>query len=137
LYKTLSKAMYEYASRNLRGDGGRSAAIGALKGVLEYITKLDEDRWPELRPPPLTVKVPLQALLFALEDLDNGAVPPIVRPANQEGRPRNTFNRRLIIEEAAETMRTLTQIGYKRKEAAEIVAELLRDCGFSRSGEGK
>jgi hypothetical protein len=139
LNKNLLAALEEYNNRGQKNDGGRSAAIRALNGVLQFVDDVYvEDMLSEnpcvKKDERFIIQLPLRALLLALEDLENGATGSIVDPADRDGlpgRPPNTFDRKRVMYDAAVTMSILMNIGYSAKDAGDTVAEFLQDCRFS------
>ena len=103
------------------GDGGRATAITQLDAVIDFIEAL------MLGGGELTL--PLQMLLYAVNDLNFGIVGPILKPQRSAGRPPSSSSRRVIQQHAVKTMQILMEIGVDYKSAAKAVAETLHRAG--------
>jgi hypothetical protein len=108
-------------------DGGREAALMAVGGVCEFIESVDQFR-------ALGLVTPLALLGVALTDIDRGAVAPLLQKRRLGRRAPETHVRQYVKAHAAATMHILMEIGFRRREAAESVADLLRHHGVSLAG---
>jgi len=111
------------------GDGGRAAAIMQLDAAIYFIEAFVCGDG--------TLTLPLQALLWALRDLDEGAVAPIVKPRALSNRPPDISSRKVTQLYAVVTMQLLMDIGSdkrpaaNKRPAAEAVAKILGQAGMA------
>ena len=98
---------------NITGTNSRNAVSASLLGVIKFL-----NRQLHISPPALV------ALQLALRALDDGTIPPLLRPAIRKGQPVSD-ERRLLWGCAAAVMDCLMQSGVKSHEAAAVVGREL------------
>lgn len=117
----LTKALRS-ASANSPGqpDHGRAGVRMALVGVIEFLSELypDKPSWA----------VPLNQLLYGLDDLDRGKVVPLFEPTKISSRPRDALSDELFRALPAAAMTRLVdgKVMSCNDAAREIVKQLAR-----------
>ncbi|WP_299436764.1 hypothetical protein [uncultured Rhodospira sp.] len=125
-----------------RGDVGmdRANVIAALSAVVEYLNS-----HVALRGDP-RLKAPLMELGAALQDLDEGRISPLLRPApkphgadgnRRGGAPPWSPDMARIVPYAVATSDGLCQLGLNRTEANAAVANALTEAGVRATMPGK
>jgi len=136
-YEKLTHALEEGTRQfyERSNDGGRAAAMMQLDAVIDFIEAFMSDETGEPIPAPVTL--PLQRLLYALDDLRFGIRGPIITPERSGGQPRASSSRKVTQLQAVTTMQILIEMGLKNKSlgldlesAAKAVAETLRRTGI-------
>jgi hypothetical protein len=104
-------------------DGGRAPAIMQLEAAIFFIEAFNCGDG--------TDTLPLQQLLWALKDLDAGAVAPIVKPRALSNRPPDISARKAARMYTVVTMQLLMDFGSDKKHAAEAAAKILGQAGIT------
>jgi hypothetical protein len=126
--KQLEQALQEACLTYLeRTDGGRQAAIMQLRAVREFVATCITGYAG-------SKTAPLDALMFALADLDRGARPAILEAAHVSNRPPISTDLAIVRNHAWRAVNRLKQIGFKPLEACKLVAGVLVQCGVSFEG---
>lgn len=118
LVEALDRSKLLYAAAT---DGGRQAAVEALKSFCEFVISIDASKDPLL--------TPIRNLSCELVGLSRGSGP-MVRPNTRSGGQPDTFGWWFIKMHAAAMMTMLMDdLRYSRPQAAREVAAVLRKCG--------
>ncbi len=104
-------------------DGGRALAIMQFEAAIYFIEAFNCGDGRDT--------LPLQQLLWALKDLDAGAVAPIVKPRALSNRAPDISARKATRMYAMVTMQLLMDFGSGKKPAAEAVAKILGQAGIT------
>jgi len=121
----------QFATNKYRGSGGdgrRPAvriALNALSDFLGNVYALDQD-----------LRLPINELLYAIDDLDRGKVLELVEPAKVDHRPPNPLSNGLFRATAAALMEVYKLDKMPRKQAAAHAARKLNKLGY-RSENGQ
>src|SRR5262245_2552282 len=112
----------------IESDGGRHRAGASLNVVLHFLHHtLDRER--------VVLNLgPLYALNAALCDLDDGAVPLMLRPKKTAHRPPEQRCRAMVKNSAGAVCSALMRTGLRREEAAKRVLKVLLKNGFLAEG---
>ena len=115
-------------------DGGRRAAKLQLKAVIDFLDNLVSTTRLEISP-----HDPLFRLLAALDDLESGPAPLMLKGRAKKGRPRSTIDDNFAKTTAAAAMDRLMlpKPGLSRQKAAERVARKIRHWDVSDIGVEK
>jgi hypothetical protein len=105
-----------------KADGGRNRAAASLNVVIHFLQHGLKEHQLNLGP--------LYALVAALDDLDRGALPLMLRPRKVAHRPPEQSCRDQIKKFAAVTCTALMRTRLTREEAAKRVLKTLLDVGF-------
>jgi hypothetical protein len=110
-------------------ENERRHAVGvAVKVLSEFVGNvffLDQD-----------LRQPINALLYALHDLDHGQVGPLLRPSKVGHRAKKPYETGLFRADAAALMDLYRQAGMARKQAAMHAAVKLNELGY-RDDKGR
>src|SRR5260370_6512593 len=102
-------------------DHGRASVRIALVGIIKLLA--------ELYPNEPSFQLPLNELLYALEDLDRGKIAPLLKPAKVAHNPGNTLSEALFRAIPAAAMDRLIAGKMSRELAARTVARTLSKMG--------
>jgi hypothetical protein len=109
-------------------DEARVSMMQALNAVSDFIESVSD------------LKDQLLSMIFAnlaagLSDLERGATPPLFRPKQLgAGRDVETYDRGTVKGSAAGVMAVLMLCGFRRKEAATVIADFILGSGFKLEG---
>jgi hypothetical protein len=108
-----------------RADGGREAAFQQLSAINRFISTVSgDDR---------LLQIPLFALNVALYYLELGVVEPMLVPKGNKSRRGRRPEQGILKIRSAVAMSQLYGIGYRRKEAARLIANELTNLGWETS----
>lgn len=120
LHHKLQFATKEFRSR--AGNERRPAVrivLNALSDFLGNVYALDQD-----------LRLPINELLYAIDDLDRGKVVALLKPAKVDHRPPNPLSNGLLRADAAALMDIYQQDKMTREQAASQAAFKLNELGY-------
>jgi hypothetical protein len=125
--ETISAALAKFeeglkqAQQNYGGPNQRIGILGAITAAMEFVSAMPSLRGHE---------GPFIKLVHALNDLDEGIVPPLFRVTNRgPGRP-NPIENQTLAGLAGCAMQVLMELKYPKLEAGRLVARKLQELGI-------